>query len=71
MGVDIAFGPRMNQRCGLKEYISYLKGSYLYRAQQEAEFKWTIEAISRQFPTISKDGAGSTVHELRSGFLTP
>ena len=30
MGVDIAFGPRMNQRCGLKKYISYLKGSYLY-----------------------------------------
>lgn len=33
MGVYIAFGPRMNQRCGLKKYISYLKGSYLYRDQ--------------------------------------
>ena len=39
MGVDIAFGPRMNQRCGLKKYISYLKGSYLYRDQTRSRIQ--------------------------------
>ena len=54
MEVDIAFGPRMNQRCGLKKYISYLKGSYLSRDQTRSRIQMDHRSDRQTIPNNFK-----------------